>query len=369
MRKKVSAILAALLTATLAVSLTACGGGSSTEEAPAAADSGSTEEAAAPAEEQAAEEGAAEGSAKIAVVFTSSGLGDRNINDGVYAGLQEAEKELPFEWVYTEPTDDAEYEGLLSGYADTGEYDLILCLGGSQSSSLENVAPNYPDQNFCILDAVVDGDNIRSYVWRDEELGFLSGVLGAALSETNTLGFIGAHDIELCNLGAAGMVAGAHYVNPECEVLVDYANGWEEVNGCYEISTSMNEQGASLIYHTASAGGLGILNAGKDKGFLTIFFDGHMNQDAPDSNIACALRDCPGSAVEAIKDVIDGNFTSGAIETGLAEGNVYMEFEGSNYEIPEDAMAIYEKAIEEIKSGKIVVPKTIDEAKAWTPAE
>lgn len=49
------------------------------------------------------------------------------------------------------------------------------------------------------------------------------------------------------------MIAGAHYANPDCQVLVDYANGWAEVNGCYELATSMHEQGASLIYHTASA--------------------------------------------------------------------------------------------------------------------
>ena len=114
---------------------------------------------------------------KIAVVFTSSGLGDRNINDLVYAGLKEAEEEFGLVWDYSEPTNSAEYEGLLSGYADTGEYALILCLGGSQSSSLENVAPNYPEQNFCILDAYVPGNNIRCYSWRDEELGFVTGVV------------------------------------------------------------------------------------------------------------------------------------------------------------------------------------------------
>ena len=208
---------------------------------------------------------------KVAVVFASSGLGDKSFNDALYDGMKKAESTMGIQWVYSEPKDDAEYEGLISGYADSGDCDLIICLGGSQSSSLENVAPNYPQQKFVILDAVVEGDNIRSYTWRDQELGFLAGFLGASLSDTNTLGFIGAHDIPLCNLGAAGMIAGAHYANPDCQVLVDYANGWAEVNGCYELATSMHEQGASLIYHTASAGGLGILNAGKEKNFLTVF--------------------------------------------------------------------------------------------------
>ena len=243
---------------------------------------------------------------KVAVVFASSGLGDKSFNDALYDGMKKAESTMGIQWVYSEPKDDAEYEGLISGYADSGDCDLIICLGGSQSSSLENVAPNYPQQKFVILDAVVQGDNIRSYTWRDQELGFLAGFLGASLSDTNTLGFIGAHDIPLCNLGAAGMIAGAHYANPDCQVLVDYANGWAEVNGCYELATSMHEQGASLLYHTASAGGLGILNAGKEKNFLTIFFDGNLNADAPQTNIASAIRDFPACAQEAIQDVIDG---------------------------------------------------------------
>ena len=96
--------------------------------------------------------------AKIAVVFASSGLGDKSFNDALFNGMKDAESTMGIEWVYSEPKDDAEYEGLISGYADSGDCDLIICLGGSQSSSLENVAPNYPQQKFVILDAVVAGD-------------------------------------------------------------------------------------------------------------------------------------------------------------------------------------------------------------------
>lgn len=271
--------------------------------------------------------------AKIAVVFASSGLGDKSFNDALFNGMKDAESTMGIEWVYSEPKDDAEYEGLISGYADSGDCDLIICLGGSQSSSLENVAPNYPQQKFVILDAVVAGDNIRSYTWRDQELGFLAGFLGASLSETHKLGFIGAHDIPLCNLGAAGMIAGAHYADPACEVLVDYANGWAEVNGCYELATSMNQQGASLIYHTASA-----------------------------------IRDFPACAKEAIQAVIDGKFTAGSIEKGIAEDSLYLDFDGSAYEIPAEVMEQYDAVVAAIKDGTIVVPSTIEDAKAWQAA-
>ena len=276
--------LAMLLAVCMMMALVAC---AQTENAPSNEDSSDTDNAA----------------AKIAVVFASSGLGDKSFNDALFNGMKEAESSMGIEWVYSEPKDDAEYEGLISGYADSGDCDLIVCLGGSQSSSLENVAPNYPQQRFVILDAVVDGDNIRSYTWRDQELGFLAGFLGA-----------------------------------------------------------------SLIYHTASAGGLGILNAGKEKGFLTIFFDGNLNTDAPETNIASAIRDFPACAKEAIQDVIDGKFTAGAIEKGIAEDSLYLDFDGSAYQIPDDVMEQYNAVVAAIKDGTIVVPSTIEDAKVWKAA-
>ena len=78
---------------------------------------------------------------KVAVVFASSGLGDKSFNDALYDGMKKAESTMGIQWVYSEPKDDDEYECLISGYADSGVCDLIICLGGSQSSSLENVAP------------------------------------------------------------------------------------------------------------------------------------------------------------------------------------------------------------------------------------
>lgn len=60
---------------------------------------------------------------KVAVVFASSGLGDKSFNDALYDGMKKAESTMGIQWVYSEPKDDAEYEGLISGYADSGDCD------------------------------------------------------------------------------------------------------------------------------------------------------------------------------------------------------------------------------------------------------
>ena len=56
------------------------------------------------------------------------------------------------------------------------------------------------------------------------------------------------------------------------------------------------------------------------------------------------------------------------IEKGLAENSLYLDFDGSAYQIPADVMEKYNAAVAAIKDGTIVVPSTIEEAKVWKAA-
>ena len=71
---------------------------------------------------------------------------------------------------------------------------------------------------------------------------------------------------------------------------------------------------------------------------------------------------------EAIQAVIDGKFTAGSIEKGIAEDSLYLDFDGSAYEIPAEVMEQYDAVVAAIKDGTIVVPSTIEDAKAWQAA-
>ena len=81
-----------------------------------------------------------------------------------------------------------------------------------------------------------------------------------------------------------------------------------------------------------------------------------------------SIRDFPACAKEAIQDVIDGSFTAGSIEKGIAEDSLYLDFDGSAYEIPAEVMEQYNAVVAAIKDGTIVVPSTIEEAKVWKAA-
>lgn len=349
--KKAFALLLAL---SLLFSLAACGGGGTSAPASAA-----PAESTAPATD--APDSAPADGGKVAVVFATGGLGDKTYNDMLYAGVDAVCTDLGLTFDYSEPMDSAEYEPLLRGYADTGEYAVIISLGYSQGSSVEAVAPNYPDQNFMLIDAEVEVDNVACYAWRENELSYMVGVMAGMMTESKKMGFIGAFDIYNVNMNAAGFTAGARSVDPAIEVTVDYIGSWDDIAGCKEMAIAMNQQGADIVYAVASTGGLGVLEAGKENDFYTISWDGNLNADAPDTTIASAVRGLPVAARDAVEKALDGSFKGGTVSMGAAEDAIAIDFEGSNVPVSDEIKAAVEETKAGIADGSITVPATLEE--------
>ena len=122
-------IIAIMLAALMLLSLAACGKTTSQNQ-DTSADTVSGDQTASTADNEAA----ASTAGKIAVVFATGGLGDKTYNDSLYAGVKNVCDTMGLQFDYSEPMDAAEYEPLLRGYAETGEYALIISLGYSQGS-------------------------------------------------------------------------------------------------------------------------------------------------------------------------------------------------------------------------------------------
>ncbi len=354
-RKRFACIILSIVTL---LSLTGCNGQAPAQPAAPAAN-GTAQESAAPAQTDASQ--APQG--KIAVVFATGGLGDLTYNDSLYAGVKETCDRLNLGFDYSEPMEAAEYEPLLRGYAETGEYNLIISLGFSQVSSLEAVAPNFPDQKFMLIDGVLEGyDNIASYTWRQNEIWYMVGTLCGMMTKTKTIGLVCHFDNAATSMNAAGLITGLHAIAPDIQVLIDYVGSYEDITGCKEMALAMNQKGADIICHCASLGGLGVIEAGKEKGFYTLGWDGNVNSSAPDTNIASSIRSFPAAAGHAINSVIEGTFQGGVVSLGAAEDAIYITDEGSNVQVPQEVWDAVDKAFEGLKSGEIKVPNKKEDA-------
>ena len=79
------------------------------------------------------------------------------------------------------------------------------------------------------------------------------------------IGFIGGVDNPLINHFAAGYQAGAQYIDPDMQVLIDYAGSFNDPTTAKTIANTFVEKGADVIFHASGASGMGMFQAAEEK--------------------------------------------------------------------------------------------------------
>jgi basic membrane protein A len=203
-------------------------------------------------------------SVRIGMVSDLGGLGDHSYNDSAYAGLLASRDQLHVAIAILQSRSAADYQPNLTLFASKG-YDQIFSVGYDQAPDLVEVAQRFPNRRFAIIDSVVDQPNVTSVTFKSAEGSFLAGALGALVSKTNTLGFLGGVDIALIREFEVGYIAGAHTVNPAVRVLSKYVGDFNDVATGKELSALMYGQGADIVYAAAGKAGLGTLQEVRER--------------------------------------------------------------------------------------------------------
>lgn len=309
---------------------------------------------------------AAEG--QIAVVYATGGLGDKSFNDAAHEGILRAEEELGIEFDQAEPSAVAEYETFLNRFASMRRYDLIISIGFDQADALKTVAEQYPDQKFAIVDAVVEKPNVASFVYAEKERGFLMGV-AAAMMTTKTenpminsdkkIGVIGGMKIPLIDENIAGYIAGAHYVDPDIEVMHSYVGSWADPAKGKELTVSMIENGVDVVWGAAGRSGLGVINAAKENDIYAIGADSDQGHLAPENVLTNGMKFVDNTVYRAIEQVLNDELSTGINLLGVEEkGLGYTESL-----LPEPVVEELETVKTEIIEGEVEIPTKIEEAR------
>ena len=321
---------------------------------------------------------------RIALILATGGLGDRSFNDQSYWGAERAAQELAAQYgvavedvlSYVEPRSIAEYEAFQREFARTGEYTIIVCIGFDQAPVLAEVAPDYPDQKFVVIDAVADAPNVASILFSDWETAFLSGVVAGMMTETGKVGVLGGMDIPLIRRFVQGFTQGAMWANPEItedDVLVRYVGAWNNPILGKELALGMYQAGADIIYGAAGKSHLGVFAAAEENpDWWAIGTDVDQAWSCPehaDVIIASGLKRVDLAVYTQIMKAVEGTWTPGVfsygmvsdlgIGTGIAVGRQdigdYISASYSEVEIPGEVMWKVVQAVFGILDGSIVI--------------
>ncbi|MEG0288456.1 MAG: BMP family ABC transporter substrate-binding protein [Carnobacterium sp.] len=275
----------------------------------------------------------------VGLVSDFSGIDDKSFNQAAWEGLQAWGKEQGMEkgikgYDYIQAESASDYTMNLQTLSNNG-FDTVVAMGFKLTEALTDVAPEYPETNFAIIDVEMPSmDNVASLVFKDNESAFLAGVAAGETTISNQVGFIGGQESEAVDRFEAGFIQGVKMSNPEAEVRVEYVGSFADSAKGKAIAAAMYTNGADVIYQAAGDSGNGVFSEAKDRmnakpneKLWVIGADRDQTEEGQYNDGSVTLTSTLKQTGNAIQDIAnrsaDGEFPGGEVlNYGLAEDGV-----------------------------------------------
>ena len=295
--------------------------------------------------------------AEPALIFDLGGKFDKSFNEAAFNGAQRWAEETGGTFREIELTSEAQREQALRRFAEAGANPVVMT-GFAFGSVLDEVAPDYPDTKFAIIDMVVDQPNVRSVVFNEHEGSFLVGMMAGLKTESGTVGFIGGMDIPLIRKFACGYAQGVVAANPDATVIANMTGttpaAWNDPVKGGELTKAQISQGADIVYAAAGGTGVGVLQAAADEGIFSIGVDSNQNYLHPGSVLTSMLKRVDVAVYEAMSQGTD--LETGFNVMGLSNYGVGVALDENNEAIVSyDMLAQVYAAADKIVSGEMMV--------------
>lgn len=315
---------------------------------------------------------------RVGIVFDIGGKDDRSFNAAAWAGAHcaatgkwpdESSCDKPALNIVLrdiEPGNPTSIEPAMRAFAERG-YDLIIGVGFAQAPIMEQVAKDYPNIEFAIVDGVSELPNVASLIFKEHEGSYLVGILAAKTTRTGTIGFLGGMDIGLIHRFKVGYEEGAKSVNPNIRVIPNYVGvtdaAWNNPGKGKEIALAQIDKGADVIFTAAGNSGLGAFDAVEQKGMqngrathFVIGVDSNQNMVKPGYVLTSMVKRVDNAVYDIIKDVVNGQFKAGFHVYGLDKDGVGYSLDEFNKNLLSPEMITQvDEARQKIINGEIKV--------------
>lgn len=331
-------IISAALAGVMALSLTACGGGSTQETTAAPAADSKAEETTAAAEgsEAATGEGVAKEDLKVGFIF----IGDENegYTAAHYKGAKEMQEalglnddQLIVKWNI--PEDETAKDAAMD-LADQGCQIVFANSFGHESYVIE-AAKEYPEVQFCHatgFQAAGSGlSNMHNFFTSIFEARYVSGVVaglklnqmiedGTVKEDACKIGYVGAYPYAEVISGYTSFFLGVRSVCPSATMEVKYTNSWASFDLEKEAADALISDGCVLISQHADT--TGAPTACEAAGVPCVGYNISMIATAPDQALISASNNWGIYMTYAVQSVLDGTEIPADWCKGFSDGAV-----------------------------------------------
>ncbi|SFR46677.1 nucleoside-binding protein [Yoonia tamlensis] len=292
-----------------------------------------------------------------AILFDLGGKFDKSFNESAYNGAERWAAETGGTYAEVEIQSDAQREQAIRRFAESGANPIVMA-GFSWATPLAEVAADYPDTKFTIIDMVVDAPNVRSVVFNEHEGSYLVGMMAAMASETGTVSFVGGMDIPLIRKFACGYAQGAMAANPDVTVISNMTGttpaAWNDPVKGSELTLAQISQGSDVVFAAAGGTGVGVLQTAADSDILSIGVDANQNYLHSGEVLTSMMKRVDNAVYEAMSqgEMLETGFNV----MGVANEGVGYALDEHNAELVSDEMkAAVDAAAAEMAAGTLVV--------------
>jgi len=292
---------------------------------------------------------------KVAVVMPSA-INDLAFSQSMYDALSAIQAERgadKFEFVYSEGmfvVDDA--AAAIRDYASQG-YNLVIAHGSQYGSSLQEIAPDFPETSFA-WGTTVDTfgiSNIFAYEARSEEGGYVMGVMAAMLSESGVLGVVGPIETGDAKLYVDGFAAGVSATSGDAQVNSNWIGSFSDVALASEAAQTHIGAGADVMTGTAQMV-VGAIGVAEENSVLWFGTQSSQSSLAPSIVVANQVYHWEVVLKEMITLIEGETYGGQSFLITLENGGLEVEF-NSAYALPDDVKAAAQAAIDGIVNDSV----------------
>ena len=247
--------------------------------------------------------------------------------------------------------------------------DLLMMVGQQYAETMSHVAEQYPEgATYVMLDGICDNENVGSYIFKEEELAYLTGIVAASVGTAEEqprgpFGSIHVHQDQNSFAWRWGYMEGARSVIPELvmdDFIFAYTKSYTDEKVSRELAKDLAERGCTFINSHANAADKGVFKAAKAKGFYVSAAESPLTAQEPLHLLMTQVKH--GSVImrRVLEDFLHDDINLKTTRLGLKEDALNLVFAQEDLNTaPEDVVLTPEiltnvqGAAEKIKSGKL----------------
>ncbi|MBR0385980.1 MAG: BMP family ABC transporter substrate-binding protein [Erysipelotrichaceae bacterium] len=258
-------------------------------------------------------------------------------------------------------------------------YNLVVGVGWTGAQPLSELADEFPDVEFGIIDTIASNERIMSINFNTTDGCYVLGVMAAtAFPEDTKFGYIGNFQQQSNFEYKYGFMEGVKSVKPDAVFVTAYADTYGDTSAVYnkavEVTAALGDEGHFIMGSVANAANAGIYQYALERAAegKSLIYTSGLSVDSTTSENPYIIGGLTKNTAIPMKTIVedfleDGKVTGGKTTLGVVEDAfcvVGVNFD-ANYRnteiITDEVLAAGKQAAEDLRSGKVVLPYVMED--------